>query len=76
MLIVLAVTSTSVNTTTVLMDAMSVLMLPSMEMKPSWKLRSLSARTSAAEFWNAAFTALMTGAMSLADFTLSHHMPT
>ena len=52
------------------------LMLPSIEMKPSWKARSLSARTSAEVFSNALFTAAITPGMSAADFTLSHHMPT
>ena len=54
MLIVPAVTSTSVNRITPEIDRISSLMLPNMDTNPSWKFCSVSVSVSASEFSNSA----------------------
>ena len=76
MLIVLAETSTSVKTTTLEIEATNTFTFPIIEMKLSWKARSLSARTSAELFAKARLTVSITFGMSSMDFTFNHHMPT
>jgi hypothetical protein len=76
MLIVLVVTSSSVNTTTVQIEFTSSLMFPHMETKLSMKARSVSARTSEAVFWKVWLIAAITCGMSSALATFAHHVPT
>ena len=75
MLIVLAVTITSVSSTKPLMLPMRNLIPPHIETNAAWNARSLSARTSFAEFAKALLIVSITSGMTSVDVTFIHHMP-
>ena len=76
MLIVLTATSNNVNTTTVAIEPIRILMFPHIETKLIWNARSVSARTSAELFANALLMRSITNGASSADVARTHHAPT
>ena len=69
-------TTDSVKTTTLQIEPIRTLTLPSIEMKLSWKARSVSARTSEDVFAKVSLMALITRGISSAERAFTHQVPT
>ena len=76
MLMVLADTNSKVNTTTVEIEPIRILMLPHMDTMLIWNARSVSARTSAEVFSKALLMESTTTGISSMLRTLTHQVPT